>query len=144
MNEWVSVDVNEINKEVKRDIFGVGMKLSFSPYDVPQRVRSYRDLDGNVFIIEFEYLLDEQTHSKKLSEDSAIELEIGNNSQRIYKIKLDIPKLGDHAASDPLAKCIVQTIEQFKKTVPQRLQERYKMPENVVLKNREQLLSPLA
>lgn len=146
MNEWVEVDVNKINKEVQKDILGVGVKISFSPYDVPRRYRSYRDTNGKFFVIEFQYLLDEGTRIEKPSPEAPIELEIGENSKRIYKIKIDTTKIKCESVSvefEPLARNVVEAIENFKQSVPQKLRERYKMPENVIFNNRAQLFSGL-
>jgi hypothetical protein len=147
MNEWVTVDANEINKEVKKDLFGVEVKVSFSPYDVPRRYRGYREPDSDFFVIEFQYITDEPTRSETPSKDSPIALEVGANSKRIYKIKLDVKKLGCQAVRleiEPIARDVVGAIHKFRDTVPLKLQERYKMPENIVFNNRDRLFSTIA
>jgi hypothetical protein len=146
MSEWVEVDVNQMNQEVRKDISGVKVKVSFSPYDVPRRYRSYRDPDSKFFVIEFGYLLDERTVPQKASPQAPVELEIGENSKRIYKIKLDTTVIKCDLVKveiEPLARNVVETIEIFKKTVPEKLQERYKMPEKVVYNDRDRLFSEL-
>lgn len=147
MSEWVEVDVNKINQEVRKDISGVEVKVSFSPYDVPRRYRSYRDANGKFFVIEFQYLLDEATVAKKATPNAPIELEVGENSKRIYKIKLDTSVIKCDAVNvefEPLARNVLETIEKFKKSVPTKFQERYKMPEKVVYNNRKELFSEIA
>src|SRR5215472_12911944 len=129
MTEWIDVDVNRINREVPKDVLGVGVKLSFSPYDVPRQYRSYRDSNSKFFIIEFKYLLDEPTCTTTPQPDAPVELEIGKNSKRIYRIKLDTTKIRCESVRVEfeldLARGVIGAIEKFKKTVPQRLQERY-------------------
>ena len=146
MSDWIDVDVNAMNQEVRKDIQGVKVKISFSPYDVPRQYRSYRDTETNNFIVEFKYLLDEETISEKPSADAPFEFEIGENSKRIYKIKIDTKAIKCDAVDvsfGTLAQNIVNTIETFKKSVPQKLQDRYKMPEDVILNHRNELFSEL-
>lgn len=145
MTEWIDVDVTKINQNVSKNIHGVDVKVAFSPYDVPRRYRGYREPNGNFFVVEFQYLLDEATIVKKPSADAPVELEIGQNSKRIYKIKLDATKFGCDCVRvefDLLArKEAVKAIEWYKKTVPSKLQERYKLPENVVFNDRGRVFS---
>ena len=151
MTEWVKVDTSEINKEVPKDIHGVSVKVSFSPYDVPREWRGEREPNSEFFKIEFRYLLDEETHTVKSSPESPIELEIGDNSQRIYAIRINVVKLGlgtecdhVHLEIEPLARNVVQAIKQFSTTVPLKLRDRYKMPENIVYNKREEIFSTVA
>jgi len=146
MNEWIQIDANELNKAVKKDLFGVEVKVSFSPYDVPRKYRGYRDPKTGFFIIEFQYLMDEETCIQKPDDGSPIELEIGVNSKRIHKIKLDVKKIGCEAVKleiEPLARDVVGAIKHFSESVPLGQQERYKMPENIVFNNRNTLFSDL-
>ena len=147
MDGWITVDVNDINKEVAKNLNGVEVKMTFSPYDVPRRFRGYREPNTNFFVVEFEYLTPENTRSQTPCENSPVELEIGVNSQRIYKIKLDMKKVSQFSVKtegEPatgIARKIVGIIQHFQESVPQRLQERYKMPEKIVFNNREMLFS---
>jgi hypothetical protein len=144
MGEWVQVDVNEINKEVKKDLQGVEVRVSFSPYDVPRRYRSYRDPNSDFFVIEFQYLLEEETHTEKPAEQMPVELEVGDNSKRIYKIKINMEKLGVEAVQlkiEPLARNVLWAIKQFSTTVPLKFRERYKMPESLIYNRRDKVFS---
>jgi len=146
MSEWAQVDTGEINKEVQKDIRGVTVKVSFSPYDVPRQFRGYREADSPFFIIEFKYLNDEKTITKKSSSDTPIELEVGENSQRIYKIKIHVEKLKCETVQlevQTLATDIVREIQKFSHTVPEKLQSRYKMPENLVFNKRNEIFSEI-
>jgi hypothetical protein len=98
-------------------------------------------------VVEFQYITDEPTRAEKPSSDSPIELEVGANSKRIYKIKLDVEKLGCEAVRleiETLARNVVGAIKQFSSTVPQKFRERYKMPENLVFKNRNRIFGSIA
>jgi hypothetical protein len=146
MNEWVKVDTSEINKEVPKDVQGVSVRVSFSPYDVPRQWRWCRDTDSDFLIIEFKYLTEEETRTARSSPEAPIELEIGENSQRIYKIKMNVGKIGadcNHVnlEIEPLARNAVDAIKQFSATVPLKLRERYEMPEKIVFNNRNTIFS---
>jgi hypothetical protein len=150
MNEWVKVDTSEINKEVSKDIQGVHVKVSFSPYDVPREWRGQRDdMDSDFFIIEFRYLLDEETHTEAPSANFPIQLDVGNNSKRIYKIRLNTSKLGSEFNGiglkiEPLVKEVVGAIKEFSTTVPLKLRERYKMPEKLISNKRKEMFAEIA
>jgi hypothetical protein len=151
MTEWIKVDTNEINKEVPKDIHGVSVKVTFSPYDVPRQWRGYREPNSKFFVIEFQYLLDEATRTEKPAKELPIELEIGENSKRIYKIRMDVVKMGCEGKpvrleieSLDLARNVVDAIKQFSTTVPPKLRERYKMPENLVFNKRDEIFSGVA
>jgi hypothetical protein len=147
MNGWITVDVNDINKEVAKTLNGVEVKMTFSPYDVPRRFRGYHEPNTNFFVVEFEYLTPENTRPETPCENAPVELAIGVNSQRIYKIKLDmsrVAKLSVKTEGEPaegIAREIVGVIHHFQESVPQKLQERYKMPEKIVFNNRDALFS---
>ena len=147
MMEWIAVEDRQINREVQKDIRGINVTVAFSPYDVPRRFRGYRDPITNLFIIDFEYLLDETTRPEKSSPDSPIELEIGENSKRIYRIKIDVAKLGCDAVRlefEPLARNVIGEIQKFKSVVPEKLRERYKLAESLLFNRRNEIFSPLA
>lgn len=147
MNEWLKVDESAINGEVQTRLRDVNVKVSFSPYDVPRRLRGFWDTHSNLFVIEFEYLLEEKTRPQKSAEDSPIELEIGENSNRIYKIKIDVVRLGCNAIRlefEPIARDVIAEIEKFKTELPEKQRERFKLPENLVFNRRRELFSPIA
>jgi hypothetical protein len=147
MTEWSQVDTRAINQEIEKEIQGVRVKVSFSPYDVPIQFRGFREPNGSFFIIEFKYINDEKTVSNKSSPNAPIELEIGENSKRIYKIKVDVEKLKCAAVRleiDTIEKNVVGAIHKFRDTVPEKLQERYTMPESIVSQNQDRLFAGIA
>lgn len=42
MTEWITVDVNDVNKEAVKTLNGVNVRMMFSPYDVPRLFRGYK------------------------------------------------------------------------------------------------------
>ena len=93
--------------------------------------------------------MEEVTHTEKPSQDAPIELEVGNHSKRIYKIRVDMVKLGCEGKHvrlqiEPLARSVVEAMKQFSTTVPLKLRDRYEMPENLVLNNRNEIFSAIA
>jgi hypothetical protein len=145
MTEWITVDVNDVNKEAVKTLNGVNVRMMFSPYDVPRLFRGYKCPDNSeIFVIEFKYLTDEPLLSRKSSPDAPIELEVGVNSKRIYKIQLDMKKLDCQAVrleAIQLAENVVGEIEKFRDSLPEKFRDRYKMPENLVLENSGELFS---
>lgn len=100
--------------------------------------------NSEIFVIEFKYLTDEPLLSRKSSPDAPIELEVGVNSKRIYKIQLDMKKLDCQAVrleAIQLAENVVGEIEKFRDSLPEKFRDRYKMPENLVLENSGELFS---
>ena len=93
--------------------------------------------------------MEETTHTEKPSQDIPIELEVGDDSKRIYKIRIDVVKLErecDHIQLEiePLARNVLGAIRQFSTTVPLKLRERYKMPESLVYNKRDEIFSGIA
>lgn len=149
MSEWITVDVNDVNKEVTKNLNGVEVRMRFSPYDVPRRFRGYRETNSNFYVVEFEYLTPEDTRTEIPCPSSPVQLEIGKNSQRIYKVVLDMNKVKNlHLSTEGepatgIARNISGVIHHFQGSVPQKLQERYEMPERLVFNNRDKLFSEI-
>lgn len=67
--------------------------IGLSPFDVPERVRGYRDPDSKNFVIEFGYLGDSERRVPRPLDES-ISIRIGENSGRPYEIHIDVEGLG--------------------------------------------------
>lgn len=97
-------------------------------------------------MVEFEYLLTgEETRTEKLSE--TVELEVGENSRRIYRIKISVVQLKCERVSieiEPIAKNVVGAIKEFSSRLSEKDKDRYKLTEKLMFNNRAQLLSTLA
>jgi hypothetical protein len=156
MNEWIAVDTAEINKEVAEDIQGVTVKVSYSPYDVPFKWRGGHE-EGNphFFIIEFQYAVDEElTHVEQPVDNLPVELIVGDNDRRIYKVRIDLEKCMSNRyrvemrptdektrPADVIKDAALEAIRKYRDTVPIKLQARYKMQENLISKNGKEVLA---
>lgn len=69
-----------------RKIKGVDVKVSFSPYDVPERVCI--DEEGQRGLVEFEYPGEESLVKKEINRYTI--LWVGEHSERIHRIEIDL------------------------------------------------------
>lgn len=104
MSEWININFEDIElierKRKKKEVkTGIQLNLYISPYDIPDAVRGYYDKKNRKFVIEFSYIGKEKIKDKKLNDD--ISLGVGINSNRIYKIYIDINYLNDSKNSKP-------------------------------------------
>jgi hypothetical protein len=144
MSEWLQLDARQLSKEVTKTIRGVTVKLALSPYDVPNSVRGFRDDNSPFFVIEFKYVTDEPL--RVVNPGEPVQLELGVNSGRIYKIKVDVIKLHCQAVSlqiEDAEKGILGAIRDLSSRSPNRLQDRYRLTEDILQSKRCELFSPL-
>jgi len=140
--EWLQVDTQDLNKEVTKTIRDVRVKVSLSPYDVPQMVRGFRETDSDFFVIELKYLTDEPIKAVQ-AKNAPIELGVGVNSGRIYRIKVDVVKLGCTAVGlEFVERDVLGAIEGLGASPPfNRLPERYKLTRDVISSYGDRLFS---
>jgi len=117
---------------------GVRFKVALSPYDVPQAVRSY--VDGKHYIVEFKYLTDEPTNEKIRNQFTRVV--VGQNSQRLYKIIVDLQSVSEHLKQDTLSQ-VEGAITGLRTGVGFRLGGSYELAQDVVTKRRDDLCEPL-
>lgn len=92
MSEWLTTDIRQLNTAVREATKGVHAELRLSPYDIPQAMRGYRLSGTPWFVIEIKYLNSgEKVKTRLHNEYTAIE--VGVESERVYKIKFDVEKL---------------------------------------------------
>ncbi|EIU7182441.1 hypothetical protein F6S41_20950 [Pseudomonas aeruginosa] len=94
--EWISVSQKDINKPSKPQIYnGARTQFMMSPSDIPSAFRYSIDEDAHSDkihgTIEFKYLSESET-LRKLSTDSNMEIEVGTQSGRVYKISFTITR----------------------------------------------------
>jgi hypothetical protein len=108
-------------------------------------VRGYREQGTSFFVIQFKYLTEEPVRSVQTT-NSPIELEVGVNSGRIYKIKVDVVKLRcDAVGLESLEKGVLGAIERFSANPPfNRLSDRYKHVQSAIFSNRQRPFSGAA
>jgi hypothetical protein len=145
---WLSLTGPQvpITKEVSRVVGGVECKVSLSPYDVPQAIRGYEDKEKHWFIIELKYLTEEPIIEKQPDEFTRIE--IGRNSNRIYRIKFDLKAIEEQlkkqfphlvtAAMDAARVAMDPSHERNS-----RLSDYFDLTKKAVLGNSERFLSDL-
>ncbi len=83
--------------------------------------------------------MEERTRPVLFSDDCPVELDVGVNSQRIYKVRIKTNLITNDKTMDINLKPVMQVvnaINKFKESVPEKFQDRYKMPEEIVLKDR--------
>jgi hypothetical protein len=87
MSRTIQIDSQKYNKSRKATVRGVDVEVSPSPYDVPYAVAVDYFSGWGVVTIRFKYLADEVTVQVP-TRTSALSLEIGKNSRRIYGIEV--------------------------------------------------------
>lgn len=90
--DWSNVAVEKINKPEAKDQQGVKIKFMLSPSDIPNAYRTY-DKDGMLYI-EFKYLTSPEAH-KKISQQDGVDIYVGKNSRRVYRIVVDSKMFAD-------------------------------------------------
>lgn len=86
MNQWHLFDPEEFNMSKSEGEKGISIKVSLSPFDVPDAVRGNYDEQLKRFIIEFRYIQDEPWERMDAGEHVAFR--IGRTSHRLYGIEL--------------------------------------------------------
>lgn len=87
MNRWHPFDPEKFFMTKFEGEKGVSIKVSLSPFDVPDAVRGNYDERLKRFIIEFRYIQDEPWARMDAGEHVAFR--IGRTSHRLYGIELD-------------------------------------------------------
>jgi hypothetical protein len=92
-NQWLWLDEEAPPIEQSAPQSGAVMQFSLSSYDTPQAIRSYVSPEKpGCGIIQFRYVLnDEQKISRPIND--CVEVEVGKNSGRVFRIKIDIARL---------------------------------------------------
>ena len=145
MNDWVEVNPGDASRETEKTIRGVTVKVSASPYDVPTKVRGYREKDSNFFVIDLQYIVSgEPTHQVKPSPDMPVFLEVGNTSERIYKIKVDVVHFKSEAVrlEVEVERGVEGAISKFSSN-PNRIQDRYVATGQAIRSNSDALFGSL-
>jgi hypothetical protein len=87
MNNWIETDTAKIADNRNSCASKKTLHFMMSPYDVPNAIRATSEEGSSLFIIEFRYIAINEKRVKKTMDD--VEFEVGENTQRIYKIFLD-------------------------------------------------------
>jgi hypothetical protein len=112
MDEWIEVNTDQASPEIEQKVRGVNVKLSASPYDVPTKVRGYRENNSDFFVIEFQHIVSgEPIREMRPSPEGRMILEVGKISKRIYKIKVDVVHFKADAVRLQIATQVEQAME---------------------------------
>lgn len=88
LEEWISVSQHELTEVDSKEQRGLTLQFMVSPADLPTAWR-VTHLKGDTVEVEFKYLgSSEPKHTEHCPNNIA--LEVGKNSKRIYKIRLDL------------------------------------------------------
>lgn len=90
-SEWIVVDPGELDLKAGSTLRGIDIVVFVSPYDLPQGVRGYYSNDKKRFVIEFDYIGQEDTTSAKDGEN--VSFVLGRVSRRLYSVIVDVNKL---------------------------------------------------
>jgi hypothetical protein len=146
MSNWISIDHRDINLTKSSENFkGIKVNIYVSPYDIPEALRGYYDTGIDKFIIEFYYISDESVKRNKQSDH--ITLEIGKNSNRIYKIIIDVKSIKANTIDlNLIPKKVESAIDQFVNSIEprERKNENYKIAKDLLSKKKDEIYSELA
>ncbi len=92
MVKWITLDPNVINREQKKFIRGVEVKLYASPQDVPEAVRGGYDPVRRKFVIKFRYAAGEEPLNTSKYDDN-ITLFLGKKSRRLHEVEIDVDRM---------------------------------------------------
>lgn len=143
MTEWLQLDGKRLNPLQKREIRGVKIDVYLSPYDVPEAVRGFYDESIKRFVIEFKYLGEE---SKRLQRNKHLELRVGKNSGRLYRIDVDVESLKAEAVSlnMHIPELLSKTIDRLEPATSDLRQDNYDLAKRVISERKEDLFRELA
>lgn len=87
------VDTETLNKPRPRKIRGVDVTVYFGQDDMPIRIRGEYKRDRKKFVIAFEYDAPEEAMKKVPYEINHVSLLIGQNSDRLFEVELDVDSM---------------------------------------------------
>lgn len=94
-SKWIKVEPSElVNDVIEEKRNGVQIHIGVSPYNIPSAIRGSYDEAIQKFVIAFQYLDTETKEKTKASLSNNLTLEIGIHSGRIYRVLIDVIKLG--------------------------------------------------
>ena len=142
MSDWISLDPSAFQRNECSQVDGVEIIVGLSPYDVPEKVRGYFNDEIGRFVIEFQYLGNEEERVAD-HEDKHVKLLIGNHSNRLYEIHIDVEKLAVREVGLKLLLPEVdEAIGKLASKLPYSNRKRhYELAKDVISENREKLLA---
>jgi len=150
MSEWIELDSDELNPPRHADIKGVDVMVFLSPYEVPDAVRGALDQRADRFAIDFRYLGSPDKPNEPLETEAGpghrdITLKVGRNSQRLYRIEIDVKKLkADRVRLTMILEQVKEALHDLaaRRTKPGNC-EHYDLAEKVISEKKDELLKDL-
>lgn len=90
--DWQQVDTNSLNRPRPTQIRGVNVIVYFGQEDMPVGIRGGYDATRKKFVIEFKYDASEEP-KKLLAFQPHVSLTVGQTSERLYEVELDVDKM---------------------------------------------------
>lgn len=96
MAVWQRVDTESLNKPRPKKIRGVDVTVYFGEDDMPIGVRGDYDRSRRKFVISFRYDSKEEA-TKPMKCDGNVQVVVGQLSERLYEIELDVDAMDVNA-----------------------------------------------
>lgn len=148
MDGWIKLNPSRINKLRDREFNGIHIQVMVAPYDVPTAVRGSLDSPTKTFNIAFKYSGEEETESSDAQHDG-IQLFIGKDSKRLYRIEIDLQSLKPESIGltvfvQTVSSKIIQAINELanRQKLPVR-SGNYDLAKDVIAENQDSLLGEL-
>ncbi len=140
MENWVMVDQKDLMKKIgQKKVKGVGINLFLSPYDIPEAVKGDYDEKAGQFIISFNYFTGVEDLQSEIT-DKNVTLKVGKNSNRIYKIVINVKALGAKVVQLALLKEVINNFEARSKS---RNVENYEVAKRILSENQKEIFKQL-
>lgn len=144
MSEWIKLDPRAFSAKARqtRRQGGIEIAVTLSPYDIPDAVRGQFDEHLSKFVIDFNYIEDEDW--ERHTSNEGIQLRVGKNSGRLYGIEVDVATLnaGQVALRLELPKLVGKAIEaELSATKLFSRKENYRLAKSVISNQREPLFA---
>lgn len=85
---WIKLQSLKLNPVRHENVSGTDVEVAFSPYDVPDAARGYRDQANNCYVFEFRYISGDEPLEATLREEG-VKVWTGKNSHRVYSLMVD-------------------------------------------------------
>ena len=146
MKEWIQVELDTEKLKQAKHLRGIVVELLVSPYDVPEAVRGFFDDEINRFAIEFKYIGGSDEPKKNNQQDKYLNFKIGENSERLYRLEIDVAALqantvGLMIVQKEVNEALDQLIQQSGRI---NRKDNYRLAKEAIVARTDQLFSGLA
>lgn len=120
ISDWISVSQEAVNRPESEVKNGIKIQFMISPFDVPVATRAGIDTETGQpgkYIVEFKYISTEEKITHVDPHTRGVQLEVGKNSRKIYRIIVDLAEFATDAKDQELSLNIVFVIENSLKEI---------------------------